>query len=93
MTIMGEVLGCYENHVRIDKERRTRGTFQCCTLIGNTLTNEFNMAKDAVDTACELAQTAGFEVLSRNDKPNPPGYSIHEVGTQAGWEMTRRRAC
>ena len=43
--------------------------------------NEFNMAKDAVDTACELAQAAGFEVLSKNEKPNPPGYSIHEVGT------------
>jgi hypothetical protein len=32
-------------------------------------------------TACELAQAAGFEVLSRNDKPIPPAYSIHEVGT------------
>jgi choline dehydrogenase-like flavoprotein len=39
------------------------------------------MAKDCVATACQLAESAGFEILSKNDVPNPPGYSIHEVGT------------
>ena len=43
--------------------------------------NEFNMAKDAVEVGCAVADAAGFEVLSKNDVPNPPGYSIHEVGT------------
>ena len=43
--------------------------------------NEFNMAKDAVATASQVAEAAGFEVLRKNVMPNPPGYSIHEVGT------------
>jgi choline dehydrogenase-like flavoprotein len=43
--------------------------------------NEFNMARDAVDTSIELAHLAGFELLAKNYDPNPPGYSIHELGT------------
>jgi choline dehydrogenase-like flavoprotein len=43
--------------------------------------NERNMARDAVDTSIALAEAAGFEVLSKNYEPNPPGYSIHELGT------------
>ena len=81
MTIMGEVLGRYENHVRIDKTRTDAWGIPVLHVDTKYTDNEFNMAKDAVDTACELAEAAGFEVLSKNDKPNPPGYSIHEVGT------------
>ena len=43
--------------------------------------NEYNMAKDAVEVGSQMAHDAGFEVLSSNAMPNPPGYSIHEVGT------------
>ena len=43
--------------------------------------NEFNMAKDAVDTLAEVCHNTGWEVLNKNDKMFPPGYSIHEVGT------------
>jgi choline dehydrogenase-like flavoprotein len=39
------------------------------------------MARDAVDTSIALAEAAGFEVLAKNYDPNPPGYSIHELGT------------
>jgi len=81
MTIMGEVLGRYENHVRIDKDRKDAWGIPVLHVDTKYTDNEFNMAKDAVDTACELTEAAGFEVLSKNDKPNPPGYSIHEVGT------------
>jgi choline dehydrogenase-like flavoprotein len=34
-----------------------------------------------VDTSVALAEAAGFEVLAKNYDPNPPGYSIHELGT------------
>jgi choline dehydrogenase-like flavoprotein len=81
MTVMGEVLGRYENHVRIDKDRKDAWGIPVLHVNTKYTDNEFNMSKDAVDTACELAEAAGFEVLSKNDKPNPPGYSIHEVGT------------
>jgi choline dehydrogenase-like flavoprotein len=43
--------------------------------------NEINMARDAVDTSVALAERAGFEILAKNYDPNPPGYSIHELGT------------
>ena len=43
--------------------------------------NEINMAKDSVDTMEEVCRGAGFEILARNDRPFPPGHSIHELGT------------
>lgn len=29
----------------------------------------------------ELFKASGFEILVKSDKVNPPGYSIHELGT------------
>ena len=81
MTIMGEVLSRYENHVRIDNTRTDAWGIPVLHVDTKYTANEFNMAKDAVDTASEVAQAAGFEILSKNAVPNPPGYSIHEVGT------------
>jgi choline dehydrogenase-like flavoprotein len=81
MTIMGEVLGRYENHVRIDTARSDAWGIPVLHIETKYTDNEFNMAKDAVDTASEVAHSAGFEILSKNSVPNPPGYSIHEVGT------------
>jgi choline dehydrogenase-like flavoprotein len=81
MTLMGEVLGRYENHVRIDKDKKDAWGIPVLHVETKYTDNEINMAKDAIETACELAEAAGFEVLSKNEKPNPPGYSIHEVGT------------
>ena len=43
--------------------------------------NEFNMAKDAMNTLDEVCRSAGWEILHKNDKMFPPGYSIHELGT------------
>jgi choline dehydrogenase-like flavoprotein len=81
MTIMGEVLGRYENHVRIDKERVDAWGIPVLHIDTRYSDNEYNMAKDAVEVGCELCESAGFEVLSKNPIPNPPGYSIHEIGT------------
>lgn len=81
MTMMGEVLGRYENHVRIDKEKADAWGIPVLHIDTKYTDNEFNMAKDAVEVGCELAEAAGFEVLSKNEVPNPPGYSIHEIGT------------
>jgi choline dehydrogenase-like flavoprotein len=78
--IMGEVLARYETC----KPRQERG--RC---LGHSSAahrdkytdNEFNMARDAVDTSIALAEAASFEVLSKKYHPNLPGYSIHELGT------------
>jgi choline dehydrogenase-like flavoprotein len=79
--IMGEVLGRYENHVSIDKNITDAWGIPVLHIDTKYTDNEFNMARDAVDTASELAETAGFEILAKNYDPNPPGYSIHELGT------------
>ena len=81
MTIMGEVLGRYENHVRIDKNKVDAWNIPVLHIETQYTDNEYNMAKDAVEVGSEVARAAGFEVLSQNPVPNPPGYSIHEVGT------------
>ena len=81
MTIMGEVLGRYENHVRIDKEKVDAWGIPVLRIETKYTDNEYNMAKDAVESGSAVAEAAGFEILSKNVVPNPPGYSIHEVGT------------
>jgi choline dehydrogenase-like flavoprotein len=79
--IMGEVLAHYEHHVRIDATTVDAWGIPALHIDTKYTDNEFAMAHDAVDTASELAEAAGFEVLTKNYEPNPPGYSIHELGT------------
>jgi choline dehydrogenase-like flavoprotein len=81
MTIMGEVLGRYENHVSINKDVVDAWGIPVLDIQTKYTDNEYNMAKDAVKTCTAMSEMAGFEVLSKNEQPNPPGYSIHEVGT------------
>ena len=81
MSLMGEVLGRYENHVRINKGKVDAWGIPVLHVETKYTDNEFNMAKDAVEVGTAVAEAAGFEVLSKNIVPNPPGYSIHEVGT------------
>jgi choline dehydrogenase-like flavoprotein len=79
--IMGEVLAHYAHHVSIDKNVVDAWGIPVLHVETQYTDNEFNMARDAVDTSIAMAEAAGFEVLSKNYDPNPPGYSIHEVGT------------
>ena len=79
--IMGEVLSRFENHVRINPDVVDAWGIPVLHVETKYTSNEFNMARDAVNTSIELAEAAGFEVLAKNYDPNPPGYSIHEIGT------------
>jgi choline dehydrogenase-like flavoprotein len=79
--IMGEVLPHYEHCVSIDKNVVDAWNIPALHINTRYTDNEFNMARDAVDTSSEMAHRAGFEVLTKNYDPNPPGYSIHELGT------------
>ena len=81
MTVMGEERGRYENHARLDKGKVDAWGIPVLHIETQYTDNEYNMAKDAVDVGVQLAHSAGFDVLSQNAVPNPPGYSIHEVGT------------
>jgi choline dehydrogenase-like flavoprotein len=79
--IMGEVLAHYKHCVGIDKNTVDAWDIPALHIDTRYTDNEFNMARDAVDTSMELAHLAGFELLAKNYDPNPPGYSIHELGT------------
>ena len=81
MSIMGQVIPHYEHQVNIDKNVVDAWNIPVLHIDTRYTDNEFNMARDAVDTGVAMAEAAGFEVLAKNYKPNPPGYSIHELGT------------
>jgi choline dehydrogenase-like flavoprotein len=78
---MGEVLPRFENHVKLDQKVTDAWGIPVLNFQCRYTDNEFNMAKDAVETISAVFQEAGFEALNRNDKMHPPGYSIHELGT------------
>ncbi|MGC2638157.1 MAG: GMC family oxidoreductase [Acidobacteriaceae bacterium] len=79
--IMGEVLARYENHVTIDKQTVDAWNIPVLHINTRYTDNEFNIARDGVDTMSELVTACGFEIVAKNYAPNPPGYSIHELGT------------
>jgi choline dehydrogenase-like flavoprotein len=81
MTMMGEVLAHYEHHVQLDKHVVDAWDIPVLKVETKYTDNEFNMARDSVDTCVAMAEEAGFEVLSKNYVANPPGTSIHELGT------------
>jgi choline dehydrogenase-like flavoprotein len=80
-SIMGQVLAHYEHCVSIDTRVVDAWNIPVLHVDTKYTDNEINMSRDAVDTAVAMAESAGFEVLSKNYKPDPPGHSIHEVGT------------
>jgi choline dehydrogenase-like flavoprotein len=79
--IYGEVLPRYENHVRINKEQKDAWGIPTLHIDARYGENEYNLCKDAADTMEELYKASGLEILVKSDKVNPPGYSIHELGT------------
>ena len=78
---MGETLPRFENHVSLDKNVVDAYGIPVLNVQCEYGVNEYNMAKDAVDTIGEACEKAGFEVMNKNPKFFAPGYSIHEVGT------------
>ena len=81
VSIYGERVPRFENHVRINKTVNDEWGIPVLHIDVRDSTNELNMAKDAAETSEELFKAAGWDILSKTDKFYPPGYSIHEVGT------------
>lgn len=79
--IYGEVLPRKENHVRINKAVKDAWGIPGLHIEARYTDNERNMAKHAADTMEEMYKAAGFEILVKSTAVNPPGYSIHELGT------------
>jgi choline dehydrogenase-like flavoprotein len=79
--IFGERVARYENHVRIDKDVKDAWGIPVLHIEARDSQNESNLRRDAANTAEELFHEAGWDVICKTDQVNPPGYSIHEVGT------------
>jgi len=80
-SIYGERVPRFENHARINKNVTDAWGIPVLHIDVKDSANEYNMAKDAADTAEEMMKAAGWDILSKTDKFHPPGYSIHEVGS------------
>jgi choline dehydrogenase-like flavoprotein len=79
--IYGERVAHFENHVRIDKDVKDAWGIPVLHIEARDTDNEHKLAKDAADTAEEIFKEAGWDIISKTDRYNPPGYSIHELGT------------
>ncbi len=80
-TIMGEVLPRFENHVRLDPKTTDAWGIPVLHFQCRYGENEYNMARDAVDTISQMFSDAGFDILLRNYQMDRVGRSIHELGT------------
>jgi choline dehydrogenase-like flavoprotein len=79
--IFGERVARNENHVCLDKDVVDKWGIPVLHIEARDSDNERNMTKDAANTIEELFHDAGWEIICKTDRVNPPGYSIHEVGT------------
>ncbi|HVN03138.1 MAG TPA: GMC family oxidoreductase [Bryobacteraceae bacterium] len=77
----GEVLARYENYVELDPMVKDRWGVPVLRFHIQFGDNEKKMAADMADTAREMFEEAGIEVLSVSRKILTEGYSIHELGT------------
>ena len=81
MTTMGETLPRFESHARINPDVKDEWGIPALHISQKYTDNEYEMAKDATETAEEACRGAGFEVLAKHAQMVPPGESIHELGT------------
>jgi glucoside 3-dehydrogenase (cytochrome c) catalytic subunit len=77
----GEVLARYENAVGLDPEVRDKWGIPVLRFSIQFGDNERKMAADMADTAREMFEEAGIEILKVDRKVLTEGWSIHELGT------------
>jgi choline dehydrogenase-like flavoprotein len=81
MGAFGEVLPRYENAVELDPALKDRWGIPVLRFNYKFGPNELKMAEDMADTAKEMFETAGIEIIGVERKPLTEGWSIHELGT------------
>jgi choline dehydrogenase-like flavoprotein len=77
----GEVLPRYENWMDLDPQVKDRWGVPVLRFHYAFGDNERKMAADMADTAKEMFESAGIEVLSVDREVLTEGWSIHELGT------------
>jgi choline dehydrogenase-like flavoprotein len=77
----GEVLARYENYVEIDPEQKDRWGIPVLRFNYKFGDNERKMAKDMSETAKQMFEDAGIQIIGVDDEVLTEGWSIHEMGT------------
>ena len=77
----GEVLARYENYVDLDPTVKDRWGIPVLRFHYQFGDNERKMAADMAETAREMFEAAGFEILDVRKSLLTEGWSIHELGT------------
>ncbi|MEP7339779.1 MAG: GMC family oxidoreductase [Acidobacteriota bacterium] len=77
----GEVLARYENHVALDPEVKDRWGIPVLQFHIKFGDNEKKMCEDMAETAQEMFEAAGIEIVNVNREILTEGWSIHELGT------------
>ena len=81
MGAFGEVLARYENYVDIDPSLKDKWGVPVLRFHYKFGDNEKKMAEDMADTAQEMFNEAGFEIVELSRRLLTEGWSIHELGT------------
>jgi choline dehydrogenase-like flavoprotein len=77
----GEVLPRFENSVSLDPVLKDRWGVPVLRFNITFGDNEKKMAEDMAETAREILEASGIEVVSSGSRMELPGWSIHELGT------------
>jgi choline dehydrogenase-like flavoprotein len=77
----GEVLARYENHIDLDPEVKDRWGIPVIRFHIGFGDNERKMCDDMTESAKEMFEEAGIEIVSVKREMLTPGWSIHELGT------------
>lgn len=77
----GEVLPRYESSVELDAKLKDRWGIPVLRFNFKFGDNEKKMCKDMADTAQEMFEAAGIEIVNVNRNILVEGWSIHELGT------------
>ncbi len=77
----GEVLARYENYVEIDPEQKDRWGIPVLRFNYKFGDNERKMAKDMTESAKQMFEDAGIQIVGVDDEVLTEGWSIHEMGT------------
>ncbi|GAA4448828.1 GMC family oxidoreductase [Nibrella saemangeumensis] len=81
MTAMGEMLPRYENHVRLNHDKKDQWGMPTLDIDCQWGDNEDKMTKDAIEQGKAMMEAAGITVTAAVDNHQPPGLAIHEMGT------------
>jgi len=81
MGAFGEVLARYENYVDLDPAVKDKWGIPALRFHYRFGDNEHRMAEDMKETAQEMFEAAGFEIVRVSGRVLTEGWSIHELGT------------